>query len=260
MWFSKGLNYFLAWFPVVALLLVFCFLVARRTYRELPYFFVYVLNALLIGVARYAAYFLSRDLYIYVYWISELAGAVVVTLALYEVFLRRLFAKFHKVRFYRSFFAIVALVVLVLTIFTALQAPDEGKAFLMASRAYDFVRTAILVVLVALMALMGRQWTRFDFGIALGFGVQAAMALINAAVRTRLHYQPTVLDLVEAVSYNLSCLIWLITFWKPESPRALFSGDQLNPQMLKEARTWETTLKEWLAPGKTKQKGAGQED
>jgi hypothetical protein len=257
MWLSRSLNYIFMWFPVLALLLVSGFLVVRRSYRELPYFSAYVFYALLIGAVRYAVFYLSRGLYPYVYMITELAGVVVVSLAVYEVFLRRLFARFYKVRFYRGLFAVVAFVLLILTILTALQAPDKGKAFLMASRAYDFVRTAVLVFMVALMALMGRQWTRYDFGIALGFAVQAATALLNAAVRTRLHYQPTALDMVEAISFNLSCLIWLITFWKAEKPMAVLTADQLDPEMLYQARTWETTLKTWLTPRKSKQKGAG---
>jgi hypothetical protein len=257
MWLFKSLIYFLTWFPVLALLLVFAFLAIRHSYRELPYFFTYVLSALLIGAVRYVVFYLSSGLYPYVYVVTELAAVVVVSLALYEVLLRRLFAEFHKVRFYRGLFATVAFVLVVLTIVTALQAPDKGKAFLMASRAYDFVRTAVLVFMVALMALMGRQWTRYDFGIALGFAIQAAVALLNAAVRTRLHYQPTLLDTVEAVSFSFSCLIWLITFWKPEAPRAALIASQLDPEMLNQARSWEPILKTWLSPGKSKQKGAG---
>jgi hypothetical protein len=257
MWLMRSLSYFFLWFPVLALLVLFGFLVARRSYRELPYFSSYVLYALLLGTARYAAFYLSQRLFFYVYWISELAAVVIVSLALYEVFLRRLFSRFHKVRFYRGLFSIVAFSILVLTILTALEAPDKGKAFLMASRAYDFARTALLVFMVALMALMGRQWTRYDFGIALGFAIQAAVALLNAAVRTRLHYQPTSLDTVEAVSFSFSCLIWLITFWKPEAPKAALTANRLDPGMLNQARSWEPILKTWITPRKSKQKGAG---
>jgi hypothetical protein len=256
----RSLNYFLTWFPVLALLLIFCLFCARRVYRELPYFFVYVAYALLTGAGRYAVFYISPGFYQYVYILTEMAGVIVVSLALYEILLRRLFSKFHKVRFYRGLFASVAFVLIILTVLTALQAPDKGTAFAMASRSYDFVRTAVLVFMVALMALMGRQWTRYDFGIALGFAVQAATALLNAAVRTRLHYQPTALDVVEIVSFDVCCLIWAITFWKAETPAVLPSAGELDQEILNQARTWEAMLKVWLAPGKAKQKGAGQQD
>jgi len=259
MWLLKSLSYFLVWFPVLAFLILFGFLLARRLYRELPMFFIYVLYALLLGAARYIAFSLSRGLYFYLYWISELAGVVVVSLALYEVLLRRMFSHFHKVRLYRGIFAIIAMAILCLTILTALEAPDKGKAFLMASRAYDFARTAALVFMISLMAFMGRKWTRYDLGIVLGFAIQAATALLNAAIRTKLHYQPTVMDTVEAITLNLSCFIWLVTFSKAESPLLVLTPDQLNTNMLNQAQTWEKMLKTWLTR-KSKQKSAGQQD
>ena len=238
------------WFPVLALVLVGGILYWRRIYRELPFFFIYVVSALLIGVVRYVGFHLGHDVYFYVYWVSELAGAVFVSLALYEVFLRRLFPAFHKVRFYRNLFPITAAAVLLLTVVTASQSSDKHAAFLAASRGADFVRTAILVFFVALMALMGREWPRYDFGIALGFGVQAAVALADTAVRSRLHHRPAILDNIEFIAYNVSCLIWLITFWKPEKPFTPISGDRLTPETLQQARKVEQTLKDLLTPGK----------
>jgi hypothetical protein len=240
----------LIWFPVLALGLVGGLMCWRRVYRELPLFFFYVASALCIGVARYVGFRFGHNVYFYVYWVSELAGAVFVSLALYEVFLRRLFPTFHRVRFYRNLFPIAAAVVLLLTLATASHASDRHAAFLTASRGADFVRTAILVFFVALMVLMGREWPRYDFGIALGFGVQAAAALADTAVRSRLHYRPAILDNIEFIAYNLSCLIWLITFWKRERSLTEVPTDQLTPEALHEAKKWEESLKGFITPGK----------
>jgi hypothetical protein len=233
------------------LILVSAIFFWRRTYRQLPLVFLYLLSAWLFGIARFAAYRMGKQPYFYTYWISELAGAVTVSLALYEVFLRRLFARFYNVRLYRNLFPAVAFVILVSTIITALQAPDKRAVFLMASRGFDFVRTSVLVFFVALMALMGREWKRYDFGIALGFGLQAAMALINAAVRARVHYKPTILGIFEILAYDAACLIWLITFWKPESlPPPPVASQQIAAERLQQARKWEQVLKHLLTPGK----------
>jgi hypothetical protein len=97
---------------------------------------------------------------------------------------------------------------------------------------------------------MGREWPRYDFGIALGFGVQAAVALADTAVRSRLHYRPAILDNFEFVAYNISCLIWLITFWKPERPLTQTLADQITPETLHEAKKWEEILKGFITPGK----------
>jgi hypothetical protein len=146
----------------------------------------------------------------------------------------------------------VAIAILILTVFTALEAHDKGAAFKMASRASDFMRTAILVFFIGLMAFMGREWTRYDLGIALGFGIQAAAALATAAVRTQVHYKPTFMDTIEAVAYNISCVIWLITFWRPAKNGIAEPQHDLDRTMLEEARSWETVLKDWLTPGKNK--------
>jgi hypothetical protein len=232
--------------PILVLILVSAILLFRRAYRELPLFFIYVLSAWTIGILRYASFKIGPRPYFYTYWISELAAAVTVSLALYEVFLRRLFQRFYKVRLYRNLFPAIAILILLLTIVTALQSPDRRAAFLMASRAFDFVRTAVLVFFVALMAIMGREWRRYDFGIALGFGLQAAVALVNAAVRTQMHYQPSALGTAEVIAYDLSCIIWLLTFAKAEKPVVSLQTDKLTPSTLHEARKWEETVKELL--------------
>lgn len=241
------------WFPVLAVVALWAIFVWRRLQRELPLFFLYLSSALLVTVVRYVAFhWFSHRMYFYIYWTCDLFMSVVVFMPMYEVFLRRLFRGFYKNRFYKSIFPLVAFVILVLTVVTAIQAHDKGAAFLMASRGFDFMRTAVLVFFIGLMAFMGRQWTRYDLGITLGFAVQAAVALVNSAVRVRMHYRPTVMETVEIVAYNVSCLIWLVTFWKREKPAQLAPAEQIDPAMLQQARSWEEQLKDWIAPRKSK--------
>ncbi len=251
--FQSWLAAFVGWFPVFAVAVLTAIFVWRRLWRELPFFFLYLASALLVGIIRYVTLrWFSHRSYFYAYWICDLCVSVVVFLPMYEILLRRLFRGFQKNRFYANLFPLAAFVILVLTIVTAGQSHDKGAAFQSASRAFDVMRTAILVFFIGLMAFMGRQWTRYDLGITLGFAIQAAVALANSAVRVRMHYLPTVMDTIELVAYNLSCFIWLITFWKPERGTALQFANQLDPQMLQQARGWETTLRDWLAPGKGK--------
>ena len=244
------LVFFLTWFPVLALLTLAGKFLSRRLYRDLPFFFLYIISASLIGILRYAAVHAGRRTYFYSFWISDLSISVIFLLAFYEVFLRRLFPRFYKVKFYRNLFPAVAVIILLATIVTALQAPDKGAAFRMASRGFDFMRTAVLTFLMLLMVLMGRNWTKYDFGISLGFGIQAAIALINSAVRTWLHHASKTFDNLEFIAYNIACLIWLITFWRPEEPRVPAQTGQFPPEALREAQKYETVLKDFLTPGK----------
>lgn len=240
----------LFWFSIAVLALLSAVFVWRRIWRDLPLFFLYIVSAPGIAILRYAIYPLSRDAYFYVYWISELAGAVLCSLALYEVFLRRLFPRFHKVNIYRALFPAVAAAVLLLTIIAVLQSSDRSAGFHIASRAFDFVRTAILVFFMLLMLLMGRQWGRYDLGITLGFGIQAVAALLNAAVRARLGHRSHFFDTAEAITFAIACVIWLITFLKPDRSDRLQPAETLDSLVLPEARKWESVLKDWLTPGK----------
>jgi len=243
----------LQWFPVLATVLLTAIFVRRRLFRELPFFFSYLVAALLIGAIRYVgASNLKASAYFYIYWISDLVGTPLVFLAIYEVFLKRLFPGFFKTRLYRNFFPLVGGAILFLTILTAIQAPDQSAAFQSASQAFDFARTTILGFCVVLFLFMGRRWTRYNFAIVMGFGIQAAVAMINAAVRARLHRPSPVFGYLELIAYNVACLIWLIGFWKREKPARVASADQVNLQTVQQAREWEGKVKELITPGKRK--------
>ena len=241
---------FLFWFPVIVLMLVSVLFLRYRVYRELPLFFLYILSAPGVGLLRYVTFRISTSAYFYLYWICELELAVVFSLAVYEIFLRRLFRRFHKVRLYRLLFPAVAGIILLLTIIAALESPNQHAAFQLASRVFDFLRTAFLVFFMFLMLLMGRQWSRYDLGITLGFGLQAAAALANAAVRGKLGHRSQIFDNAEIMAFEVACVIWLITFLKPEPSGALQPAAPLDPSVLPHARKWEEVLKDWLTPGK----------
>lgn len=238
------------WFTVANLVLLVALFLWRHVYRDLPFFFLYIVSAVLVGAARYAAYYISPKVYFYVFWFSEFSGFFIVVLALYEVSLQRLFPAFFRFRFYRVLFPVLAVIVPIISIQVALQVPNKKAAFWMIDRGYDAARAAVLLCVVALMIFMGRSWKRYDFGILFGFAVQAAAAVLEGVARVQSQYKATIWDTVETFSFGVSCLIWFITFWKPEKPIALQPLDQTAAQTLHQARAWQTALKEWLTPGK----------
>ena len=238
------------WFTVANLLLLVALCVRRRVYRDLPFFFLYIVSAVLVGAARYAAYYVHPKFYFYVFWFTEFSGVFIVVLALYEVSLKRLFPAFFRFRFYRILFPLAAVIIPVISIQVALQAPDKKAAFWMVNRGYDAARAGVLVLVVGLMIFMGRSWKRYDFGILFGFAVQAAAAVLNGLARAQSHYQVTIWDTVETFAFGASCLIWLITFWKPEKRIELQPLDPTATETLQQARTWQSALKDWLTPGK----------
>ncbi len=224
-------------------------MVWRKLHRTFPFFFAYVLVTCLIGVIRFIIYKnFSPVIYFYVYWCSDLILLVASFSALYEIFLQRIFPGFFKVRFYRFLFPLAAVLIGALAFLTALHAPDKRATFLIISRVYDLLRSVVIGFFVLLILAMGRLFSGYEFSIALGFGIQAAVALVNAALRTANGYKPTALDRLEPSAFDLACLIWLWSFSR--APKSSPPSGDLNPQQLHEARTWEDVLKDFLIPGK----------
>lgn len=242
----------LAWFSLPVLGLLAAFMAKRKFYREFPFFFAYVLIACLVGVVRFVVYKECRPIvYFYVFWCSDFVLLTAAFLTLYETFLRRIFPAFSAARLYRYLFPAAAGVIAFLAFLTALDSPDRRAAFLITSRIFDFLRSSVIGFFVLLILLMGREFSGYEFSIACGFGLQAAVALANSAVKARAHYASTNLDRLESIAYDMACLIWFVSFSRrPRSQTRL--PDQLDPKMLHEARTWEVLLKAWLTPGKSK--------
>ncbi len=249
---SGWLRDVLGWLSVPILALLAGLIARRKLYREFPFFFAYILIACFVGVVRFIVYKeYSQILYFYVYWCSDFVLVVSAFLALYETFLRRIFPGFSSVRLYRYLFPTAAVVVALLAFLTALHSPNRNAAYFITTRIFDFLRSAVIGFFVALILLMGRRFSGYEFSIACGFGLQAAVALVNSAVKAQSQYKSTILDSFEVIAYDVACVIWLISFSK-RPPQMVTSDDQIQPEMLHEARKWETVLKDWLTLGKSK--------
>src|SRR5262245_54217939 len=113
------------WFPVIAVTLLALVFLRRRLWRELPFFFLYLVSVLLLVAVAFVAMKAGKKVYFYTYWISDLVASTIVFLPMYEVFLRRLFKSFYRTRLYRNIFPIAAVLILFLAVITALQAHDK---------------------------------------------------------------------------------------------------------------------------------------
>lgn len=243
---------FLNWMSLPVLAVVAGILVWRKLHRVFPLFFWFLVVTVLVGLLRFVAQFGTANTYRYVYWTSDLAIMIFTFLAVYELFVSRLFPQFYRIKPYRFLFAAAAAAIIFAGWLTAFESSRQAAALLTEARVLNFVVVAVLIFLVALMLLMGREWTRESFGIAFGFAINAAASLITSATWVRTRYRPTSIDQLPLIAFDASCLIWLITFWKPEKRTQFLPADQLDPEMLHQARSWETLLKNWLTPGKSR--------
>lgn len=220
----------------VAILLVW-----RKSLRQFVYFFYYVIIGEITGVVRLCLHDRYSRIYYYTYWITDLLMAVAAFLATYELFVRRLFPRFYTVHFYRYLFLTAATVIVFLAAPAALEL-NQLWIIIRAIHVLGVLQVAVLVFFVSLMVFMGRQWERYEFGIALGLGIQSAALLLTSASWTQGPRIRAITTGLPVASYDIACLIWLITFWKPER-QSHAATVPVSPEVLQEARKWEETLK-----------------
>ncbi|HEV2962390.1 MAG TPA: hypothetical protein VG649_11235 [Candidatus Angelobacter sp.] len=245
------------WLAVLLLAMIVAVFLWRKLYRRFPLFFGYVVLTELVTVVRFVAFRVSQQLhsdrlYYYAYWTSDVVLTVFAFLALYELFIGNLFARFHKVRVYRFLFPLAAILMLGFTGVAALYAP-KGSVFPVAARTYDLLRALVLMFFGLLVLFMGREWKRHEFAIALGFGIYASALSAYAAYSTKKHYGPTPRAYaLLSIAYAVVCLIWLVGFWGSEKLEPNSEG-MADPELLNEAKKWEGALKGWLSPTKKRQ-------
>lgn len=237
--------FLLNWLGLPALALLAIFLIYRRWYRVFPFFLIYVIATEMIGLIRLAVLRFPQ-IYDKVYWISDTLIAAGAFLATYELFFKRLFPVFYRVRFYRLLFPAVAILVTTAAVLIALLG---GHFSILGTviHIYEFLRAMVLLFFVVLMLVMGRHWDKQEFGIAIGFGLDVSFSLILLGTWIQTSRRSAVIAGWSVIAYDVACLIWLYVFWS--APKATLTGS-LPPDALDEAKKWEGSLKDFIAPGK----------
>lgn len=229
-----------AWFSMPVLGVLAVVMVWRKAYRQYLFFLVYVVLGELTGLTRFLVHGFLREAYFQTYWISDALLQLFAFLTAYELFVKRLFIRFYEIRFYRYAFMVAAMGLGLIAVPAMLQA-KKVNVLLAGIHTVEVLRVMVLIFFVGLMIFMGRRWTRYEFGIALGLGIQASVLLITSTIWTKSPLN-VVSTWLPVIAYNIACLIWLITFLKPETPTTA-PARPISPELLTEARKWQEAAK-----------------
>jgi hypothetical protein len=240
---------FIDWLALPSLALLAGVLIYRNQQRQFPFFSLYVIVTELVGLTRLAASGAPARVYSHVYWISDIAVVLFALLAAYELFVKRLFPGFYRVRFFRYLFPMFAILVNIMVILIAIYG-NHKRLLLLTARTAEFLRSAILVFFVALMVLMGRQWEKREFGIAAGFGLDVSTSLAAIAIWSHIPGSSAVLSRLPVFAYDLACFIWLYSFWNAPKTQNTVPPVPLSADALHEAKKWEDSLKNFTSQGK----------
>jgi|SRR5215813_8218887 len=119
--FAGILTQIVDWLGLPVLAVIAVLLIWRKTQREFPYFFSYVVMVEFAGLARLFVFYFARRAYFYTFWITEVLVAVLTFFVAYELFVRRLFPRFFAVTFYRYLFAIAGVAIAFTAVHAALE-------------------------------------------------------------------------------------------------------------------------------------------
>lgn len=247
--FQSWLSLLVNWFGLPALALLAFVLVYRRWHRVFPLFTVYVIVAELLGIARLISSGAPSGVYAKIYWISEAVSAALALVATYELFLKRLFPSYRRIRIYRTLFPAAAILI---TVCAAVDALLGGHFSILAKtiHLYIFVRAAGLFFFVALMLIMGRRWNKQELGIAFGFGLDVSASLILLGTWAHSSSRSAIIAGWSVVAYDIACVVWLVCFWSGPVVQSSSSTAALSRQTVHEARKWEDSLKDFISQGK----------
>lgn len=236
------------WASLPMLMLVLGIVLWRKLHKEYPFFFAYVVISVAAGLVRFAAQFFTPLTYFYAYWISDVVIAIFNILAVYELFVKRIFPRFYKVGLYRYLFPTLVAGAIFLAWFAAF-APRAMGVLALEDRVLDVIVVSVLMFFGFLMLIMGRRWTRYDFGIAFGFAIYAAAFLAASTLWTHIRYE-VISRKLAVIAYDVGSLIWLCCFWSGERRAQGIQSQSVTPELLGEARAWQSMLKNWISSKK----------
>jgi hypothetical protein len=200
-------------------------LVKRKLHREFPFFYTYVICAILVTVLRiYAAS--EYQLYFKVFWATEALYALLALFSLHEAFCDVFALDYHTWPWFWMVFPGSVLILSVIFVSHALLNPPAGAPRIIAvilsfETVVNFVKGGLFLMFLALAwLLLGENWPTYPYGVVLGFAVSAAGSLVAyrlfSVFGTKLNwlgkYGPP-------VAYILAVLIWIASCFLPPEPK-----------------------------------------
>src|SRR5258708_2546711 len=226
----------------------------RRAYREYPMFFTYVASSVLIALLRLSV---SEDyeLFFKVSWSTEALYALLVLLALHEVFYRVFRSFFSIYRWFWVLFPTVVVIVTSVAVMRALrrppiQAPPLIAVILSTEIGVNVIQSAVFILFSAAIWFFQVRRRNYPSRIVDGFAV---MALAGLAYQLRSVFGTRFNSLAKystSVAYLVAVLLWLYTFIQPPEPELKWELAITPQQLLEEVQQYTKIFRKFLGRNK----------
>ena len=213
---SLRIVYYALWIaPVAVFVCLAALMLRRKLHREMPIFFAFAL--LQVGTFATDFYFYHRSpvQYFYSYWTTAALFTALSFGVLREVF-TAIFRPFADLREFGG--VLFRWAALVLTVAAVLMASTSGSlpgwhvvaVILNFVRSVEIMQCGLVLLMLLCSAYLGITLQHRIFGIALGFGLIAAVDLIAVAVFANFGMRSQgFFQLSKMVAYNTSALLWV---------------------------------------------------
>jgi hypothetical protein len=201
--------------PVPVFVCLAVMLRRRKLHQQMPLFFAFVIFQFIDFTVTFYSYHRSQLEFFYAYFALAAVSMALGFGVLYEVFsgvfrplgeLRHLGA----VLFRWATLVLVLAATLVATTATAAAGNRIFATILNLERSVEVMQCGMVLLILLCSSYLGLTLRHRIFGIALGFGLMAAVDLIAVTVRATLGYDTRIFaQLVKMVAYNLSALLWV---------------------------------------------------
>jgi hypothetical protein len=186
-------------------------IVRRRLHREYPFFFAYLVVALLSAICLLP--FKGNDkAYAYVYWLLDGSNAVVVLFALNEAFYE-VFYRFYFFWWFRLIFPSITVVAGFLAVQNALIHSASRQLLVWmsfsATAAVSLIQFGTFLILMLLVLGLHVRCRRYPYYIALGFALSGIGDWAAYILPCRFN---SIVQYVPPLTYLYATLIWLWSF------------------------------------------------
>lgn len=247
-------NTLLRLFGIILLLGITILLIRRGQHREFRFFFIYVIFSIIAAMSRQIASG-HPIVYFVLYWSAEAIYAVLALMVIREVFHHVLSFEYRFTRWARFLLPVTVIVIFGVSVYQGIHSSAGYSKILYLTQMihwFDFgvhaFQAGLLVLLIVVCSLFSVPWLRYEFGIIIGFGINAVFTMaadllwVEYGSRVALfsRYGPP-------AGYILATLMWLLAFSAPakQGSKSEYSEKEMLELLREQWRTL-AIIRKWL--------------
>ncbi len=215
------------WFVGAAHLLLVVLMIRRGLRRTFPTFFTYVLFQVVGFLAEILSRQLSYSAYFYVYWAAGVIGVGLGFAVIQEIF-SNVFRPYDSLRELGGILFKWAALVLVLVAVVSAAGGAQGagprliQTILVLDRSVRVMQCGLVLFLFLFSGYLALSHRAHVFGIALGFGIFAAVDLLLMTLRVAFPgFAAVPMSLLKSGASCLACGMWIWYLSSPEPRRVV---------------------------------------